>query len=142
MKNIYIILTLFLATLFVTSCETYNDFDDDRPTVAGFTFGDLELSVSVGNTINLPPITYFISEPATVDRSFNVIVVDGGAAISPENYSIPASITIPAGERSGGLTFSVTNVSLPLEFAYITFSFEEAPGVTAGKNWIVGLKSN
>ena len=140
MKKTYLILTLVFVTLF-SACETYDEYNEDSSPYIAFTFGDLELPLAPGGSITLPPITYFVTDSSSEDRTFNIIVEDSGG-ITPDNYSIPSSVTIPAGERRGSLTFTTTNNSLPMEYGYIVFAFEETASVSSGQKWTVGLKSN
>lgn len=142
MKKTYIIVTLFIATLFVSSCTTsYNDFDAERGAAIGFTLGAaLELPFSSsGQVINFP-IPYFVSDISSSDRTFQIIIEE--SEVASENYSIETTVVVPANERSGTVVFTGTNVSLTPEFQTLVLAFEATDGVTSGKRATIRLRSN
>ncbi len=143
MKKTYIILTLFLAALFVASCETYDEFEADRPTVAGFTLGTtLQLPLSAGNptiTFNVP---YYVSTASSSDRMLNVVVVADQTQVAPENYTFESTVLLPAGERAGTMEFVAMDVSLTNDYVPVTFAFETVPGVVSGPTADIELKTN
>lgn len=142
MKKTYLILTLFLAALFVTSCETdYDEFDSDRGDTIGFTFGLLEIGMNAGQSFDLP-VTYFVTSASSEDRTFNVIVNAEETDMTADNYSFDANVVVPANERLGTLFITVTNNSLPDEYVTAVFEFESVEGVTSGKKAIIRLKNN
>ena len=142
MKKTYIILTLFISALFVTSCETdYDAFESDRGDTIGFTFGLLELGMNAGQSFDLP-VTYFVTSASSEERTFSVVVNAEESDMTSDNYSFDANVVVPADERIGTLFITVTNNSLPDEFATVVFEFESVEGVTSGKKAIIRLKNN
>ena len=142
MKKTYIILTLFIAALFATSCETnYDEFDTDRGDTIGFTFGTLELGMNAGQSFDLP-VTYFVTSASSEERTFQVVVNAEESDMTSDNYSFDSAVIIPANERSGTLFITVTNNSLPDEFVTAVFEFESSDSVTSGKKAIIRLKNN
>lgn len=143
MKKTYIILTLFLAALFVTSCETYDEYESPRPTVAGFTLGTtLQLPVSAANptiTFNVP---YFVSTSSTSDRTLNVIVVADQTTAPSSSYTFESSVLLPAGERAGTMEFVAMNVGLTNDYQPVTFAFETVEGFVSGPTANIELKTN
>ena len=142
MKKTYIILTLFLTALFVTSCETYDDFEADRPTVAGFTLGTtLQLPVSANNptiTFNVP---FYVSTASDADRTLNVVVLADQTTLTPASYSYESSVVLPAGERSGTMEFIAMNVGLTNEYQPVTFAFETVAGIVSGPTADIELRT-
>jgi hypothetical protein len=143
MKKTYIILTLFLATLFVTSCETYDDFEADRPTLAGFTLGN-ELQLPLSNTtpminFNIP---YFVSEAASVDRTFQIIVVASETEVPPSSYTFDSALVVPANERKGTMAFTALNNGLTTDFQPLVLAFESSPGIVSAAPARIALKTN
>ena len=142
MKKTYIILTLFIAAVFATSCETsWNEFETDRGDTLGFTFPGLEMGLNEGQTIEFPA-NYFVTSVSSEDRAFDLEVVESESEMTSDNYSFDSSIVVPAGERSGTMFFTLTNNSLPDEYTSLVVQFLPTASVTSGKRAIFSLKSN
>lgn len=142
MKKTYIILTLFLAALFVTSCETYDEFEADRPTVAGFTLGTtLQLPLSTANptiTFNVP---FYASKSSTSDRTFSVVVLANQTTLPSASYTYESSLVLPAGERAGSMEFVAFNVGLTNDYQPVVFAFESEEGVVSGPTADIELRT-
>ena len=126
MKKTYIILTLFLAALFVSSCSTnFDDYDSERP--VGIRWMTAESAPLVVTPATGPTVTteveYWISGVSSSDRTFNV-VIEPETDLAPENYSFPTSFVVPANQDRGTLTFTGTDVSLTDEFQQLVVSIE------------------
>lgn len=134
MKKFKIILFLFAITLI--SCETHDDFDSDRQTIIGFTtaVGSPNVSIPAGDSVE-KEYNVFISDVSNESRTFSV-VVDPSSVISPENFDI-SDVVIPAGTRQGIFTVTVTNVSLPTEYAPAVFAFDNS-----NPNYVSGGKAS
>ena len=144
MKNRYIIYTLFLATLLVTSCSTsFNDIDSDHSSIIGFTLSaNLELPLSESTPEINFPLPYFVSDVSSSDRTFHVIVVAEETELSEESYSFDAAVVIPANERSGILIFTALNISLTEEYTPLVLAFEETSEAISGNKMHIFLKTN
>jgi hypothetical protein len=142
MKKTYIILTLLLTTLLLSSCETYDEYDAERETLVGFTLGaTLELPLSAANPVinfNLP---FFATEASTSDRIFRVVVVASETEVASENFSFEADAVLLANERRGTLVFTAMNVSLTNDFAPIVLAFEASDNVLPGSLVRIALKT-
>ena len=143
MKKVYIIFTLLFVTLFVSSCETYEDYNTERGAVIGFTLGvDLELTLSDSNPIIVFNIPYFVSDASSSDRTFQVVVIAEESDVASENYSFDAAVVVPANERLGTFEFTAMDISLTNEFAPLVLAFEETATVTSGSRVHIFLKNN
>lgn len=143
MKKIYLILTVVLSSLLMTSCSTsHDDFDEDRETIIGFTLGAaLELPIPPGVTFNFP-VTYYVTEASTADRTFQVIVVDEETTLTSDNYSFETELVVPAGEKVGQFFVGLTNNSLTDEFADLVIAFAGNENLTSGNKATLSIKSN
>ena len=142
MKKTYIILTLFLTALLVTSCETYDDYAE-RPTLAGFTLGNvLELPLSDSTPIINFNIPYFISEASSSERTFQIIVLADQTQVPSSSYSFDSTIVVPANERSGSLAFTALNNDLTTEFEPLVLAFESTTGIVRGDVARIALKTS
>jgi len=143
MKNTHIIFTIFLATLFVTSCSTsYNDIDPDHSAVIGFTSPDLEISVSESNPEKNRPLPYFVSDVSSSDRTFHIIIIEEETELFEESYLFESTIVIPANERSGQIILTArNNATLTNEYAPLVLAIEESPGVVSGNRVLILIKT-
>ncbi|PKA83466.1 hypothetical protein ATE92_1621 [Ulvibacter sp. MAR_2010_11] len=141
MKKIYILLTLVLSALVVTSCsESYDEYETDRGATIGFTFGELELPLPPGASANIP-VTYFVTTVSDVDRTFQVVVDSANSDLTSDNYSFDADVVIPANMRRGTMFITLTNNSAPSDYATAVFIFQETADVTSGKSAVLKLKT-
>lgn len=126
----------------LVSCETYDDYDQDRDTVIGFTtaVGSPNVSIPSGDSV-VKEYNVFISDVSAEDRTF-VVTVDPSSQIGAENFSF-STVTIPAGTRDGIFTLTVTNVSLPLgEYAPAVFAFDNSdPNYVAGNKASLNMRT-
>ncbi len=123
MKKTYIILTLLLTTLLISSCETYDDYDADRKTIVGFTFGTFQTQMNPGQTIVFPIAQYYITTASPVDRTFQIVAVESLTGVTSDNYSFDSTIIIPANEQEGRITVTLTNNSLPTDPVDLIIAF-------------------
>lgn len=143
MKKLYIIFLLLISTLFTFSCETYDEYEAERPSIIGFTLGGtLQLTITPNNPSITFPVTFFVSESSNEERTFKVIVMDDPNGPAPENYSFDANIVIPANERRGIMPFTAMDVSLTNEYAPVELSFEMVPGLISGPTAKFELRNN
>ncbi|EDM43808.1 hypothetical protein SCB49_09460 [unidentified eubacterium SCB49] len=115
MKKISLILLVALTLGFV-GCDSYEDFDADRPLVVGFT------NASGGQNENYDPgeeevktVTVYVSEVSSEDRTFGVSIDTDQTEASADNYSLSSnSVTVLAGESTGTFeSITLRNASLP-----------------------------
>jgi hypothetical protein len=142
MKKTYIILTIFLTALLVTSCETYDDYEE-RPTLAGFTLGNvLELPLSNSTPVINFNIPYFISEASSSERTFQIIVLADETEVPSSSYSFDSTLVVPANERSGSLAFTALNMDLTTEFQPLVLAFDNTTGIVRGDVARIALKTS
>lgn len=133
-----------MAIIVVSSCSTnYDDINADHTNVIGFTIGaTLELPLSANNPEINFPLTYFVSNASSSERTFQVIVVEEESELSPESYSFDATVVIPANERSGVLMFNAYNINLTNEYVPLVLAFESTSEIASGKRMNIALKTN
>ncbi len=144
MKKIYKIVTLIFTIIVVASCSTnYDDINADHKDVIGFTIAaTLELPLSASNPEINFPLTYYVSNASSSERTFQVIVVEEESELSPESYSFDASVVIPANERSGVLVFTALNINLTNEYVPLVLAFESTSEIASGQRMNIALKTN
>jgi uncharacterized membrane protein len=114
MKNINKLFLTFLAlaTLLV-SCEDYENpiYDNvNGNTLVSFsaTSYDLAIVIDATGTLEVP---VNVSTVSTTDRSFNITVDEDATTALAGSYSVPTSVTIPAGSYTGNLTVTGTDIA-------------------------------
>lgn len=112
MKKIKYLLLVFAVTIVAVSCETYDDFDEDRSTVVGLqsAVGGPNVNVPSGGTID-KEINVYVSDIAATERSFAVTVDSEITEVGSENYIIGNAI-VPANQRTGTLIVTFNDVNL------------------------------
>lgn len=112
MKKIKYLLLVFAVTIVAVSCETYDDFDEDRATVVGLqsAVGGPNVNVPSDGTID-KEINVYVSDVAATERSFAVTVDSEFTEVGSENYIIGNAI-VPANQRTGTLIVTFNDVNL------------------------------
>ncbi len=117
MKNIKYILTTLLVAFILVSCETYDDVENRGLVNVGISSGDSNVPPvpENGGGTRERELQIFISSPAPTDLTFNLSVDTLNTVVSPENYTLPPTITIPAGERIGTAIITFVNFNLTVD---------------------------
>ena len=115
MKTIF---KLLLLTLVFVSCEDhepaiFNGENEGNPTFISFSRGTYNLAVERDLTGQVV-VTVNSSTVSSVDRTYNITVLpnDSEFAADPATYSVPATVTIPAGSYQGTFTITGTDGGL------------------------------
>lgn len=123
MKNLkikYRFLSFLLLSVFFVSCEKDVTSENSLKNYIGME-PSKSLSIYPDETVSVESKVY-ASNTSDVDRTFN-LVVDPASTHNSSYYSVPATVTIPAGEKVGTFQVSITGTDLG-----------------SGKNLIVGLE--
>ncbi|KJJ40016.1 hypothetical protein [Aequorivita vladivostokensis] len=131
MGKIKILITIITLTLFVSSCETYDDYDVNRATIAGFTLANANIKVPNGGTRD-KSVDIFVSDVSSVDRTFTISVVAEETEVAPENYSFDPTIVILANQRSAEFVLTGIDVSLTEEKLPLTLQVDPVNGIVSG----------
>jgi len=109
MKNLYILALIIFASLTTVSCEEDPqtlDVNDPSNSVIGFVTTSANLSVLEGTGSGTVDAEVGVSTVSNVDRSFNVTVNTAASTATADTYSVPSTVTIPAGSYIGTLTIT------------------------------------
>lgn len=131
--------------LVATSCETYDDYNTDVEAVIGFTMITRNINrIPVGSTKSINA-DIFISDVSSTDRVFEIIEVP---IHNPEefpptegSFSYDATVTIPAGERTGSIeiTGDNTNGKITPDRTYFRLAVKATDNVASGGYINIGL---
>ncbi len=135
MKNIKIIITVLTVALFAVSCETYDDYDTNRPDYVRFSFIvqptppvtpplGASMTVTPGQTSVERELEVFSSIVHDQERMFNISLE---TEIPLENFDFPSTVTIPANKARTTIIFRANDISLPSQStpAILTLSVHE-----------------
>lgn len=128
MNKLKYIITILAIAVIAVSCETHDDFDENRLPVVGLTsaVGGPNAIVPVGGTLD-KQINVFVSDIASEERSFSVTVNSEITELGSENYTIGQAV-VPANERAGVLTVTFSDVSLTSTFQPVRFKIDNSSG--------------
>jgi hypothetical protein len=142
MKKIYIVLVLIFTVCSFNSCETYDEYNADRPTIIRFTLGGvLPLTINAANPTRSFDIPYFVSDATNSDRTFEIVVVADMTEVASENFTFPSSIVLPAGENRGTVRFTAMDVSLTNEALPVTLTFVQSGELLIGPTAELTIRS-
>lgn len=139
MKKIFFLGLLSVATL--VSCDRESELrivDTSSNAKALLSFGstNYDFAVEINTTNQMLPVDVNVSTISNVDRTFNV-VVEASSDADPQNYTVPASVTIPANAYSGTLMITGNDVTLETTSETATITL-----VSSDTNVAVGPSSN
>ncbi len=144
MKKLNLLFVLIGLSITIISCETYDDYDTNRRTVAGFTVATKSISsVPEGGTKDTS-LDLFVSDVSSVARTFNVVVVNipsDTTASPPENYTFNPTLTIPGNTRRATMTFTAVDVSLNNVSQTVTLAIEGQEDVVSGGRVKISMKN-
>lgn len=145
MKKFRILYLIGFIAIFATSCDTHDDYEVDRATIASFTKATNNINSVPTGTFKSIDVEVFVTDVTDADRVFNIVVVpailiEGQVEASPDNYTFDSTVTIPAGSRIGEITVSGTNSSIIEPQEYFSLGVE-GPGVVSGRKTTIRLRT-
>ncbi len=141
MKNLKYIITILVFAALAVSCETYDDFDQDRLPVVGFTsaVGGPNAIVPEDGTLD-KEINVFVSDVSTSDRTYSVLVNEEETELGSENYTF-GNIVIPANERTGVFVVTFSDVSVTSDFQPVRFRVDNSSGIVSGSEITIQVRN-
>lgn len=127
MKNIYKLLFILSITFSFTSCEEdliiYNPASGQE--LFGFNSSSYALPIEIDATGSVE-VTVDVSNVADSDRVYNISVVNDETTVDPVVYTLPATVTVPAGSNIG--TFTIDGVDNGVETTPETLTLDITGG--------------
>lgn len=142
MKNLKYIITILVIAVLAVSCETYDDFDQDRLPVVGFTsaVGGINATVPEDGTLD-KEVNVFVSDVSSSERTFSVLINEEGTELGSENYTF-GNIVIPANERGGIFVVTFSDVSITPDYQPVSFRVDNSSGVVSGSEITLQVRTN
>ncbi len=128
MKKIIYLFIACLSFTFLQNCE--DTYVPDSPAYVTFAKFAYSTGVDPGASTSYD-IKVFTADVTGADRSFD-LTVDGSGAASG-SYTVPASVTIPAGSNEATFTVALSDTNLGIGVNKILISFDHADGYSNSK---------
>lgn len=127
-KNLFLIFALVTSTLMNTSCDFDDDFTEPDYVTLEFAPGNVPLGIEVGGSTSYD-VNVYSAKNAETDRTYN-ISVDG--TISPDAYTVPETVTIPAGSNEATFTVNASDIGLGVAGKTMVLNIEAEPDFSVG----------
>lgn len=139
MKKFKLILLTVLTVFAFTSCEEEMPAGQNANYI---TFGKTTYSTGVdaGGTKSFD-IPVYTANVVGTDRSFDVTVLTTSTAAAG-SYTVPTSVSIPAGSNEGTLTVVITDTNLGIGVNALRLSFAAVEGLSRGANTTLSYVQN
>lgn len=130
-KHFLKLFVVLLSLGLVTSC----DYDDEiaNPDYVSLQFSPAageNIGVEIGGSTNYD-VKVYTANITNQDRTFNVNVLPT-TTLSAAGYTVPGTVTIPAGSNEGTLAISVSDADLGVAGKSLFLGIEEQPGFSVG----------
>jgi hypothetical protein len=143
MKHISRLLMFLLITVSFASCDDYEDFEEDRETVVGFSrvVGSPNVNLAPGASRDKEAVV-FVADVSNSERSFGIEIDTALSEITTDNFTFDAQAVIPANEREVRILVTITNNSLPEEQGLIVLKVVDSPNHVSGGRATLRASSN
>jgi hypothetical protein len=124
MKKIITLLTIALSVVVLTNCEKNETVI--KTTVVSFenNYDGIDLLVDFSDpSTGILDIAVYTNDVTSSDRTFNIYVSEE-STVSPNNYTLPSSVTIPANSNVGSITLDAQPVD-----GTLVLGFEGGDGI-------------
>lgn len=136
MKKYLLMLLVTVSTSVFVGCQ----FDDeiDPPNYVTFERDNAaNLRVDIGGSTT-KEITIYTANITGNDRTFE-LVANEASTLSPEAYSLPASVTVPGGTNEATFTVEVSDMNLGLEGKKLVIDLVENENLSAGAPYTISV---
>ena len=137
MKKIKYIFLALATVMFLYNCE-----DTYVPDAAAYvTFGESDYSTGIdvggSTTVDIP---VFTADVVSTDRTFE-LTTDGSGAASG-SYSVPTSVTVPAGTNEGTFTVSLSDIDLGIGVNKVVIGLMPEAGLSTSGDTTISYIQN
>ncbi len=129
MKKILILFLAFVTTSVFVSCDS----DDDNASLNYVSFESQTPVVEVEfNGSTTYDVKVYTANVVSGDRTFDVMVDLDDSSLSPDAYSVPATVTVPGGTNEGALTIDVADINIGPVGETLVLNFGNQEGLFIG----------
>ena len=133
-KFIYTLIAAVSLSLF-SSCDYEDDFEN--PNYVSFSENSANVGVDVGGSSTYD-VTVYAANVTGADRQVGVVVEDA-TTLAASGYTVPSTVTIPAGSNEAVLNVEVSDVDLGLTGKSLVLSLQEDAALSTGENLEIGV---
>ena len=129
MKKIFNISFIFFAFILLQNCE-----EENGPTsldYVSFAKSAYSTGVDVGGSTTFDIVVYTANKVGS-DKTFNVTVDAAGTTAAAGSYTVPSTVTVPAGTNEGVLTVALSDVNLGIGVNKLVIKFTDNEGFFVG----------
>lgn len=133
MKKVNILIVILTIALVAVSCETYDDYNQERKSVAGFTNATKNINnVPEGGTKSVT-VDLFVSDVSSSDRTYTIISVPADTLqAATQDYTFDATVTFPANSREASIEVTAIDNTITEERTYFKLAVEGSADVVSG----------
>ncbi|MBG7613545.1 hypothetical protein IU405_14920 [Polaribacter sp. BAL334] len=139
MKKFKLILLTVLTVFAFTSCEEEMPAGQNANYIT-FAKTTYSTGVDVGGTKSVD-IPVYTANVVGTDRSFDITVLPTSTAAAG-SYTVPTSVSIPAGSNEGTLTIVLTDTNLGIGVNALRLKFADVEGLSIGANTTLSYIQN
>lgn len=139
MKNIKLLLLAAITIFTLNSCQ--DEIDIEKANYITFSKSAYSTGVDVGATTSFD-VTIYTANTSNSERTFNVSVDANNSTAAAGSYTVPSSVTIPAGKTEGTLSIELSDVNLGIGVNTIALNFESKEGLSNGGSTVVSFIQN
>lgn len=129
-KNIFLIFALAMSSLTFVSCDYEDDITEPDYVRLEFAAGGAPLGVEVDGS-GTYDVNIYSAKVQGSDRTYNINVL-GSSTISPDAYTVPETVTIPAGSNEASFTVNASDIGLGVSGKRLDLTVEEEAGFSVG----------
>lgn len=132
MKRIAFLTLIIFSILAVNSCK-----EENQTPVTDINLVSFEVIPTVvveQGTSTEVQVHLYASQVTGSDRTFNLEVDPNATTTDAANYSVPATVTIPANENNGVITVGITDNGLGLEAETLVVKITNSDGLILGND--------
>ncbi len=141
-NNIIFSLTAIFALVFMTACETYDDYDTDRTSVVGFIKATENINNIPEGGTKSTTLQLFVSDVSSSDRTFSIVTAPVDTlATGSDNYIFDSTVTFLANERTASIEVTGVDNSITDERSFFRLIVEGSSDVVSGGRILMGLRN-
>jgi hypothetical protein len=139
---------LSLVLVFFLSLTLFSCNDDETVVIPSnyVSFDAKQKKISLlDNEETVKDINIYTNDISGADRTFMVelipvpVTVPVTPTLAAENYTLPATVVVPANSNKGVIKMGLKNVSLSFIAQFLHLSLKQAPGISVGKPLLISF---
>jgi hypothetical protein len=135
-KKYYSILSIVLVAFVFVGCQ--DSLKLEKLSYVTFESTTYNFGVDIGSS-NTRDIKIYTADIMGASRTFSVNVVSAGTTADPASYTVPTTVTIPAGSNEGTLSITISDTNISSSGETIELAFAEEAGLFSSQNLVLNV---